>query len=136
MDTKSLSSRQVWWAQELSRYHVRIDYWQSKANGAANALSRYPQSSAEEEEILQAENKKILYWLQSLLAWMSGLSIFKMSIPRMKQQVLSPLHQILICETVVLTQLRQFWDTLQSKLAAEGPYTASIRDIRMRLPEL
>ncbi len=27
MDTKSLSSRQVRWTQELSRYHFRIDYW-------------------------------------------------------------------------------------------------------------
>ena len=26
MNTKSLSSRQVRWAQELSRYHLRIDY--------------------------------------------------------------------------------------------------------------
>ncbi len=26
MDSKSLSSRQVRWAQELSRYHFRIDY--------------------------------------------------------------------------------------------------------------
>ncbi len=26
IDTKSLSSRQVRWAQELSRYHSRIDY--------------------------------------------------------------------------------------------------------------
>ncbi len=26
MDTKSLSSRQVWWAQELSKYYFRIDY--------------------------------------------------------------------------------------------------------------
>ncbi len=26
MDIKNLSSRQVWWAQELSRYHFRIDY--------------------------------------------------------------------------------------------------------------
>ena len=42
MDTKSLSSRQVRWAQELSRYHFRIDYYQGKANGAINAMSRYP----------------------------------------------------------------------------------------------
>ena len=27
MDTKSLSSRQVYWAQELSCYHIQIDYW-------------------------------------------------------------------------------------------------------------
>ena len=39
MDTKSLSSRQVRWAQELSRYNFRIDSCQGKANGAADALS-------------------------------------------------------------------------------------------------
>ncbi len=64
IDTKSLSSRQVWWAQELSRYHFRIDYLQNKANEAADALSRYPQRSAEEEETLRAENMKILHRLQ------------------------------------------------------------------------
>ena len=41
MDKKSLSSKQVRWAQELSHYHFRIDYCQGKANGAANALSRF-----------------------------------------------------------------------------------------------
>ena len=39
MDTKSLSFRQVRWAQELSRYHFQIDYCQSKVNKAADALS-------------------------------------------------------------------------------------------------
>ncbi len=38
IDTKNLSSRQVRWAQELSRYYFRIDYRQGKANGAADAL--------------------------------------------------------------------------------------------------
>ncbi len=52
MDTKNLSSRQVQWAQKLSRYYFRIDYRQGKANGAANALSQYPQRSAKEEETL------------------------------------------------------------------------------------
>ncbi len=102
MNTKSLSSRQVRWAQELSRYHFQIDYQQGKANGAANALSRYPQRSAEEEETLQAKNTKILYRLQSLLARVSGLNVGN------KQQVVSPLHQLLICGTVVLLQLCQF----------------------------
>ena len=41
MDTKSLSSRQVRWAQELSRYHFCIDYQQGKANAAANTLSQF-----------------------------------------------------------------------------------------------
>ena len=45
IDIKSLSSKQVHWAQKLSRYHFRIDYRQSKANGAADALFRFPQKS-------------------------------------------------------------------------------------------
>ena len=42
MDTKSLSSRQVYWAQKLSRYYFQIEYCQSKANAAVDALSRFP----------------------------------------------------------------------------------------------
>ena len=98
METKSLSSRQVRWAQELSRYHFRIDYRQGKANGAADALSRYPQRSAEEEETLRSENIKILHRLQSSLAKVSGLSTSQ----------LSPLHQILICGTTVFPRLNLF----------------------------
>ena len=98
METKSLSSRQVRSAQELSRYHFRIDYRQGKANGAADALSRYPQRSAEEEETLRSENIKILHRLQSSLAKVSGLSTSQ----------LSPLHQILICGTTVFPRLNLF----------------------------
>ncbi len=61
---------------------------------------------------------------------MSGLNVGQ------KQHVLSPLHQVLICGTVVLPQLCQFWDTIRSKLADEGPYTASIGGMKMRFPEL
>ncbi len=43
---------------------------------------------------------------------------------------------MLICGTVVLPQLCQFWDTIRSKLADKDPYTASIGNMRMRLPEL
>ena len=102
MDTKSLSSRQVRWAQELSRYHFRIDYRQGKANGAANALSQYPQRSAEEEKTLQAENVKILHHLQSLLtnACLSGLTL--------SEPNLSLLHQVLVYRTHILFQLNQF----------------------------
>ncbi len=130
MDMKSLSSRQVQWAQELSRYHFRIDYRQGKTNGVADALSRYLQRSAEEEKTLRAENTKILHRLQSLLSRVSGLSVEK------KQQVLSPLHQVLICGTVVLLQLRQFWNTIRNELADKGLYTASIESMRMRLLKL
>ena len=53
-----------------------------------------------------------------------------------QQQVLSPLYQVFICETVVLPQLRQFWNTIQSELANKSLYTTSIRGIRMRLLKL
>ena len=56
MDTKSLSSCQVRWAQELSKYHFQIDYCQGKANGAADALSRFLQKNLNEEEKFWAEN--------------------------------------------------------------------------------
>ena len=91
MDTKSLSSRQVRWAQELSWYHFQINYRQGKANGAADALSWYPQQSPKEEDTLRSENIKILHRLQSSLAKVSGLSTSQ----------LSPLHQVLICGTTV-----------------------------------
>ena len=107
METKSLSSRQVRWAQELSRYHFRIDYRQGKANGAAVALSRYPQRSLEEEDTLRPENVKILHRLQLSLAKVSGISTSQ----------LFPLHQILICRTTVLPKLRQFCNSLQSDIS-------------------
>ena len=50
MDTKSLSSRQVRWAQELFRYHFRIDYCQGKANGAGDALSYFLQRNKDKKE--------------------------------------------------------------------------------------
>ena len=126
IETKSLSSRQVRWAQELFRYHFQIDYRQGKANGAADALSQYPQRSAKEEETLRAKNVKILHRLQLSLARVSGLLTSH----------LSPLHQILICGTTVLPQLNEFWDTLQAKLNNKEPYKASIGAMRLRLQEL
>ena len=109
METKSLSFRQVRWAQELSRYHFRIDYCQGKANGAADALSQYPERSTEEEETLRAENVKILHRLQSSLAKVSGILV--------NSSHLTPLHQVLICGTTVLPQLRQFWTNIRADIA-------------------
>ena len=48
MDNKSLSSKQVCWAQKLSRYHFQIDYRQGKANATVDALSKFPQRSQDE----------------------------------------------------------------------------------------
>ena len=39
VNTKSLSSKQVQWAQKLSCYHFRINYYQGKANKTADTLS-------------------------------------------------------------------------------------------------
>ena len=126
MDTKSSSSRQVRWAQELSRYHFRIDYRQGKANRAADALFWYPQQSAKEEDTLRIKNVKILHRLQSSLAKVSGLSTSR----------LSPLHQILISGTIILLQLCQFWDSLWNNIAWDSPYIANIGGMRLQLSEL
>ena len=48
----------------------------------------------------------------------------------------SYLHQVLICGTYILLQLRQFWDGLQEELASESLYTASISGMRLRLHKL
>ena len=52
MDTKSLSFCQVSWAQELFCYYFWINYCQGKINGAADALSRFLQTSLDEKEKL------------------------------------------------------------------------------------
>ena len=41
MDTKSLSFKQVRWAQKLFCYHFRIDYCWAKVNKAADTLFQY-----------------------------------------------------------------------------------------------
>ena len=56
MDMKSLTFRQVRYAQKLSKYHFLIYYCQGKANGAAHALSRFFQRNKDKEEKLWAEN--------------------------------------------------------------------------------
>ena len=49
---------------------------------------------------------------------------------------LSPLHQVLICGTYALLQLRRFWNLLRTELTEEGPYLASIGSMRLRLQKL
>ena len=129
MDTKILSSKQVRWAQELSRYHFWINYYPSKANRAADALSCFFQRNKDEEEKLWTENTQIHYCLQSSLTntTPSGLST---------SSNLLPLYQVFICGTHAFLQLRQFWNLLQTKLTDEGLYSASIGSIRLWLQKL
>ena len=129
MNTKSLSFKQICWAQELSRYHFQINYRQGKANRAADALSQYPKWSAEKEKTLQDENVKIRNRLQCLLTNASLLSLNTSA-------ELSLIYQVLICGTHVLLQLRQFWHTFQAKLGNKGPYRVSIGAMHLRLLEL
>ena len=109
IETKILSFRQVRWAQKLSCYHFWIDYRQGKANGAADALSQYLQQSAGEEKILCIKNVKIFYRLQSSLGKVSSLSV--------NTSHLSPLLQVLICETTVLPQFHRVWDSFWGEIA-------------------
>ena len=131
MDTKSLSSRQVRWVQELSWYHFQIDYHQNKANGTADAHFCFLQRSHNKEEKLWAKNTQVFHRLQTSLtnASLSGLSL-NSAID------LSPLHRVYICGTHVLPQLRQFWGKFRMKLADKNPYKACTGCMRLRLSEL
>ena len=128
IDTKSLSSHQVRWAQELSRYYFRINYCQSKSNGAADALFRYPQRSQGKEEILQAENIRILQCLQS--------SLTNARVSSTPPSHIASLKHVIICETHTFPDLCQSWVTFYLELAAKSPYQVSIGGIRLRLVEL
>ena len=64
------------------------------------------------------------------------MNVLGISVPEMKQQVLSPIYQVFISGTVILSQFGQFWDIIRSKLANKSPFTASIRGIKIRLPKL
>lgn len=94
MDIKSLSSRQVYLAKKLSKYHFRINYYQSKANGTANALLQYFWQNTEEKTTLQVKNTKILHSLQLSLAKVSSFTIDNLSF----------FYQILICEMLIMPQ--------------------------------
>ena len=126
MDTKSSSSCQVRWAQELSRHYFQINYWKSKANIAADALSGFLRRSVNEEEKLWAKNTQIFHCLQTSFtkASLSGLSC---------KPDFSLLHQVLICSTYVLLQLCQFSTTFRTELANKEFYKASIGKMRLRL---
>ena len=56
MGIKNLNFCQVRYAQELLKYHFQIDYYQSKANKAADALFCFPQRKLDEKKKLWAEN--------------------------------------------------------------------------------
>ena len=121
MDTKSISSRQVYWAQKLSCYYFQIDYCQGKANEAADTFSRFPQRSLDKEEKFWAENTQIFYCLQTPLR---NASLIGFSLPRLNVAAssnLSPLHQVLTCGTHSLPQLRQFWDIFYLLLGIKAP---------------
>ena len=93
-------------------------------------MSRFSQRSQDKKDELRAENSRILHRLQNLL---TNASLAELSLP---SSFPSHLHQVLICGTYVLPQLRHFWDGLQRELGSEGPYKASISGIRLRLQEL
>lgn len=68
----------------------------------------------------------ILHQLQFLL----------IQVLRLRTKVHYPLYQILIYVTIVLLQLYQFQDTIQSMLVYESSYITSIKAMKMRLLKL
>lgn len=138
MAMKSLSSCQVGWAQKLFRYHFRIGSRQGNTTGTADALSRFPQRSLDEEKKLQAKNTRIFHRLQSSLtnASLSSKLIVSLSGLNHSESNLTSPHRVLICGTHVLPQCGNFGPLFRAELADEIPYKASIGGMHRRLPEL
>ena len=99
MKTKSLSFRQIWWAQELSQYLFQIDYCQNKANGAADALSRFFQRSDDKKKKLWAKNSQIFHQLQSLVTNANLLGLSFSGLNTSASSNLLPLYQVFIYGT-------------------------------------
>lgn len=125
IDTKSLSFREVRWAQELSWYNFQIDYHQVKANQVADAFSKFFQSSLEEEETVKAENVKILHRLQSSLAFII--------VSNLKANFL---YYVIVCRIHVLSQIVNYWNMFQVELVEETFYKVNISLFRLCLPKL
>ena len=77
----------------------------------------------------QAKNGQIFYYLQNSLTNVSLAELSFSSRP-------SYPHQVLICGTYVLPQLRKFQDSLQNELLDKDPYAASIGDMKLTLQKL
>ncbi len=133
MDMKNLRFCQVRWAQKLSQYHFKIDYCQGKANVATDALFCFAQRSQTKEEILRDKNTQILHRLQTSL---TKANLARLSSLGHQTVDLLPLYQMLIYKTLVLPRLCPIWAMFQGKLAYKKPYQASIRGLRLQLPEL
>lgn len=132
MDTKSLSSRQMHLAQELFWYYFQIDYRQSKANAAADALLHFSPRNQSKEDAFYTENTQIFYWLQTLLidVYLSDLNLVS---PECR---LLPLHQVFICGTHIISLLYRFWKMLRGNLANKRLYRTIIGGMRLRFPKL
>ena len=134
INIKSLSSCQVQWAQELSRYYFQINYCQNKVNRVAYALSCFSQKDDKEKANSQVENTKFFYYLQFLLTntSLSDLNLFPFSNP----SSLLFQYQVFICKTHSLQQPRQFHDVFRLKLANKSLFKAIIGCMRLKLEEL
>lgn len=106
IDTRNLSFKEVCWVQTLFQYYFRINYCQGKANGAANAFSKYFWQSAKEKSIFRVKNTKILYCLHFSLAKVSELLADSISF----------FYQVFIYSTVIISWICQFWTTLWEEL--------------------
>lgn len=102
IDTKSFSSRQVWWTLEISRYYFSIDCCQMKFHTAADSLSRFPRRSQIVKKELQTDNTQIFHPLK-FSSTNSSFSSLRLSSQNRKKQAADhlPLKELLICGTYV-----------------------------------
>ncbi len=114
IDMKSLRSCQICWAQKLSQYHFQIDYCQRNTYAVADTLFCFLQKSQTKEETLRDKNSQIFHYLQTSLIKtnIAGLNLLGLA----WVVAISPLYQVFIYRTYVLSWLGKFWTQLQGNL--------------------
>lgn len=117
MSTTRLNSRQIRWAQELSRYDFAIEYRQGKSN-PADPLSRIPDYE-QDDGTATRENYQLLTELKhSLRGYRAvGRSVF-----------MTDCFQMLVTGTAGMVRVRDQWSRIRAAVAREDPAGDSSQD--------
>ncbi len=117
MSTTRLNSRQIRWAQELSRYDFAIEYRQGKSN-PADPLSRIPEYE-QDNGISERENYQLLNELKETLRGFRAVG---------RTRFMSDCFRVLVTGSHDVPDVRQQWTRIRAAVAAEDPAGDSTND--------
>ncbi len=117
MSTTRLNSRQIRWAQELSRYDFAIEYRQGKHN-PADPLSRIPDYE-QDDDITKRENYHLLDELKHTLRGFRAVG---------RSAFIAGCFQMLTTGTNGVPDVCEQWSRIRATVATEDPAGDSVKD--------